>query len=64
VLGISEVVTARQTQERGLWFMAEDEGMPSPVLASPVRLPLTPSPVPQPGPRLGRDTQAILGALT
>ena len=63
VLGISEVVTAPQTQERGLWFMAEDEGMPSPVLASPVRLPLTPSPVPRPGPRLGRDTQAILGAL-
>ena len=64
VLGIAEVVAAAQTRARGLWFMAEDEGVPSPVLASPVRLILTPSPVPRPGPRLGRDTQAILGALT
>ena len=64
VLGISEVVAAPQTRERGLWFMAEDEGAQFPVLASPVRLPLTPSPMPRPGPRLGRDTKAILGRLT
>ena len=64
VLGISEVVVAAQTQDRGLWFMAEDEGTEYPVLASPVRLALTPSPMPRPGPRLGRDTQSILETLT
>ena len=64
VLGISEVVAAPQTRTRDLWFMAEDAGVEYPVLASPVRLLLTPSPVPRPGPRLGRDTQAILGTLT
>ena len=63
VLGISEVVAAPQTSERGLWFAVEEGGMEYPLLASPVRLALTPSPVPRPGPRLGRDTQAILGAL-
>ena len=63
VLGISEVVAAPQTRERGLWFMSKDQGVEYPVLASPVRLTLTPSPVPRPGPRLGRDTQAILGTL-
>ena len=64
VLGISEVVVAPQTRDRGLWFMAEDEGAKYPVLASPVRLALTPSPTPRPGPRLGRDTQTILETLT
>ena len=63
VLGISEVVASPQTRDRGLWLMSEDEGVEYPVLASPVRLLLTPSPVPRPGPRLGRDTQDILGAL-
>ena len=64
VLGISEVVAAAQTRDRGLWFMAEVEGTEYPVLASPVRLALTPSPMPRPGPRLGRDTQSILETLT
>ena len=63
VLGISEVVAAPQTSERGLWFAVEEGGTEYPLLASPVRLTLTPSPVPRPGPRLGRDTQEILGAL-
>ena len=63
VLHISEVVAAPQTRERGLWCMAMDDGVEYPVLASPVRLLLTPSPVPRPGPRLGRDTNAILGTL-
>ncbi|MFM9999358.1 MAG: CaiB/BaiF CoA transferase family protein [Burkholderiaceae bacterium] len=63
VLDISEVVAASQTLERGLWCMAIDEGVEYPVLASPVRLLQTPSPMPRPGPRLGRDTDAIMGAL-
>ena len=64
VRAISEVVLAPQTRERGLWFSVDDGGSDVPVLASPVRLPLTPSPVPRPGPRLGRDTQEILGAFS
>ena len=64
VLGISEVVAAPQTRKRGLWFAVQESGTEYPLLASPVRLTLTPSPVPRPGPRLGRDTQAILGTLT
>ncbi len=64
VLAISEVVAAPQTDSRGLWLVAQEDGARYPLLCSPVRLPLTPSRVPRPGPRLGRDTQTILGTLT
>ena len=63
VLAISEVVAAPQTRHRGLWFAVEEGGTEYPLLASPVRLTLTPSPVPKPGPRLGRNTQEILETL-
>lgn len=64
VLSISEVVAAPQTRERSLWFAVQEGGAEYPLLASPVRLLLTPSPVPRPGPRLGRDTQEILRTLS
>ncbi len=63
VLGIAEVLVAPQTRERRLWFFVPDGEGDCPVLASPLRLLHTASPEPRPGPRLGCDTQTILGDL-
>ena len=63
IFNIEEVVAAGQTTARRLWFMAEEDGAAYPLLASPLRLGLTPATVLRPGPALGRDTEEVLRAL-
>ena len=63
ILRIEEVVGAKQTQARHLWFEVKRDGISYPLLASPLRLQRTPARVLQPGPVLGRDTEAVLAEL-
>ena len=57
---VAEVVTAEQTLARRLWFDVEQDGLTYKLLASPLRLGLTPATVRRPGPAMGRDTDAVL----
>ena len=61
VLTVHEMVASPETRSRKLWFNAAGEdGKIWPLLASPLRLALTPPDVRSPMPRLGRDNERIL----
>ena len=62
VTTIPDVVAAEQTLARRLWFDTEVDGATYKLLASPLRLGRTSATVRRPGPSLGRDTAAVLGA--
>lgn len=60
VLTVHEMVASSETQSRQLWFHAvDDDGKTWPLLASPLRLTLTPPEVRSPMPRLGRDNGSV-----
>ena len=60
---VEEVVKADWTRARKLWFSAGTTDETFPLLASPIRLQLTPARVVVPGPPLGRDTAEVMGRL-
>lgn len=61
VLTVHEMVASSETRSRQLWFHAVgDDGKIWPLLASPLRLTLTPPTVRIPMPRLGRDNESLL----
>lgn len=65
VLTVHEMASSPQTMSRGLWFTAAGEdGLTWPLLASPLRLTVTPPAVRKPMPRLGRDNDAILADVS
>jgi crotonobetainyl-CoA:carnitine CoA-transferase CaiB-like acyl-CoA transferase len=60
VLTVHEMVASPETRSRQLWFHAVgDDGKIWPLLASPLRLTLTPPEVRRPMPRLGRDNEIV-----
>lgn len=64
VLSAREMLDAPRTRERNLVFWAKDnDGESWPMLASPLRLKLTPPVVRRPMPELGHDSAAILEEL-
>jgi crotonobetainyl-CoA:carnitine CoA-transferase CaiB-like acyl-CoA transferase len=60
---VHEMLAHPQTAARGLWFLASEEGMTWPLLASPLRLSRPPPAVRRPMPTLGRDSAEILASL-
>lgn len=59
-LTVHEMAASRETLSRELWFNAKgDDGKTWPLLASPLRLQLTPPLVREPMPRLGRDNERV-----
>jgi crotonobetainyl-CoA:carnitine CoA-transferase CaiB-like acyl-CoA transferase len=61
VLTVHEMVASPETLSRQLWFHSVgDDGKTWPLLASPLRLTLTPPEVRSPMPRLGRDNESVL----
>ena len=60
VLTVHEMLASSETRSRQLWFHAVgDDGKTWPLLASPLRLTLTPPEVRSPMPRLGRDNEIV-----
>ncbi|MBN8956301.1 MAG: CoA transferase [Rhizobiales bacterium] len=61
IMTVHEMAESPETRSRQLWFDAiGDDGKTWPLLASPLRLTLTPPDVRSPMPRLGCDNEAIL----
>jgi crotonobetainyl-CoA:carnitine CoA-transferase CaiB-like acyl-CoA transferase len=61
---VHEMLAEPQTAARALWFNVTDGGETWPLLANPMRLLGTPPAVRKAMPALGRDTAAILEALS
>ncbi|MGQ7793625.1 CaiB/BaiF CoA transferase family protein [Faunimonas sp. B44] len=63
VLTVAEAARLPQTEARRLWFLKEEDGIGWPMLASPLRLSVTPPIVSSLAPAAGKDGAAILREL-
>ncbi|HAD88315.1 MAG TPA: hypothetical protein DCG48_13220 [Rhodospirillaceae bacterium] len=63
ILPVHEVIAAKHTQRRKLWFTVPDAGVDWPLLASAMQLTRTPPRVCRPMPQLGQDDADILAEL-